>query len=94
MTGLLRVRLYVAGDAPNSTAAIANLRVALAQCAPELFELEIIDVLVDHERGMRDGVLQTPMLVRHEPHPERRILGNLRNRVLLLAVLGLPPDPQ
>ena len=37
---------------------------------------------------LRDGVLVTPMLIRCAPLPERRILGNLRDRALLLAVLG------
>ena len=45
LTRTLRLRLYVAGDAPNSVAALANLRLALAELAPRGVELEIIDVL-------------------------------------------------
>lgn len=85
----LRVRLYVAGEAPNSVAAVANLRAALALHPDREAEIEIIDVLRAPERGLRDGVLVTPMLVRVEPAPERRVLGSLGHRATLLAALGL-----
>lgn len=84
----LAVRLYVAGDSPNSTKAVANLRAALSELACSRHELEIIDVLQAPERGPQDGVLVTPMLVRSFPLPERRILGNLSDRSLLQGVLG------
>jgi circadian clock protein KaiB len=86
---LLCVRLYIAGEGPNSVAAIANLRLALARCDEHLVEVETIDVLRDPARALRDGVLVTPMLVRVAPVPERRILGNLRDRDTLLGVLGI-----
>jgi circadian clock protein KaiB len=85
----LRVRLYVAGDAPNSLAAVANLRAAVAEFPKHSVDIELIDVLSDPERGLRDGILVTPMLVRSEPLPERRVLGNLRDRGVLLGALGL-----
>lgn len=85
----LRLRLYVAGGSPNSVAALANLRSALQLVAEPPAELEIIDVVDDPERGASDGILMTPMLVRFEPLPERRVLGNLRDRSVLLSALGL-----
>lgn len=85
----LRVRLYLAGDAPNSIAALANLRGAIADYPDGQVDLELIDVLAAPDRGLRDGILVTPMLVKFEPPPERRVLGSLRDRATLLAVLGL-----
>ena len=84
----LRLRLYVAGDSPNSARAVDNLRAALAELARAPDEVEIIDVLRAPERGLRDGVLVTPMLLRVSPSPERRILGNLSDRAVLLGVLS------
>lgn len=84
-----RLRLYVAGASPNSVAALANLRAALAEHAGLSAELEIIDVLHDPGRAQRDGILITPMLVRVSPLPERRVLGNLRDRATLLGALGI-----
>ena len=88
-TDVLRVRLYVAGDSPNSVAATANLRRVLATLPPERVDLVIVDLLADPERSLRDGVLMTPMLVRVSPAPERRMLGNLRDHERVRAILGL-----
>lgn len=83
----IRVRLYVAGDSPNSRRAVDNLRAALSGLATTP-EVEIVDVLRAPDRGLRDGVLVTPMLVRIAPAPERRILGNLSDLAILLGVLA------
>jgi circadian clock protein KaiB len=83
------VRLYVAGDGPNSTSAIRTLQTLLHQPATGHVALEIIDVLKNPEQALQDGVLVTPMLVKLAPPPERRILGNLSDRAMLLAVLEL-----
>lgn len=84
----VHVRLYVAGDSPNSTKAVANLRAALVELSRSPDDVEIIDVLRAPERGLRAGVLVTPMLVRVSPLPERRILGNLSDRAILHGVLS------
>jgi circadian clock protein KaiB len=87
-TAPLSVRLYVAGDSPNSTRAAANLRALMVELALPPEAVELVDVLRDPERGLSDGVLVTPMLVRVAPLPQRRILGNLSDRALLLGVLS------
>ena len=89
----LRLCLYVAGSSPNSVAAIHNLRAALSPLAEHAIDLEVIDILVDPARAVRDGVLLTPMLVKLEPLPERRVLGNLSNREELLRTLGIDEAP-
>jgi circadian clock protein KaiB len=81
-------QLYVAGDSPNSTLAKANLRAALGAFSKEQGTLEIIDVLRDPERALNDGVLVTPTLIKVSPLPERRAVGNFRDRSVLLALLG------
>ena len=86
---MLELRLYIA-DGPNSVAALANLKTALAEHPDHQVHLEVIDVMVDPDRGFSDGVLVTPMLVKLAPHPERRVLGTLVNRHLLFVALGFP----
>jgi circadian clock protein KaiB len=85
----LRLRLYVAGTSPNSTAAIRNLRAVLERHAPNDAELELIDVLARPEEGLSAGILVTPTMVKLRPTPERRIVGSLRDTNALLSVLGL-----
>ncbi|HEX7476661.1 MAG TPA: circadian clock KaiB family protein [Polyangiales bacterium] len=85
----LRLRLYVAGEAPNSVAAIRHLRVLLADYPSHVAELEIIDVLQHPEPGAREGVLVTPTMIKLAPLPERRIIGNLKDTEALISMLGL-----
>jgi len=85
----LRVRLYVAGRSPNSLAAIGTLRAVIAEFPAQGIAFKLIDVLQTPERALEADVFITPMLVRVEPPPERRILGNLSDRKTLLGVLGL-----
>ncbi len=89
----LRLRLYVAGESPNSVAALRNLRALLAAHPSREVELDVVDVLKDPEAGSRDGVLVTPMLIKLAPAPERRIFGSLTDTAALLGVLGLVEAP-
>ncbi len=82
-------RLYVAGDAPNSTQAIANLRALCREHLPERYQIEIVDVLHDPKRALADGVFLTPMLVKTSPGPIRKIVGSLSQRQPVLQALGL-----
>ena len=85
-----KFRLYVAGDAPHSTQAIANLRALCRELLPERYEIEVVDVLREQQRALADGVLLTPMLVKLSPAPIRKIVGSLSQREPVLQALGLP----
>jgi circadian clock protein KaiB len=85
-----KFRLYVAGEAPNSTQAIANLSALCREHLPEQHDVEVVDVLGEPQRALADGVLLTPMLVKLSPAPIRKIVGSLSQRTLLLQALGLP----
>lgn len=76
-SGPLELRLYVAGDAPNSARARANLRRLLLAVDPTKYRLEIIDCLDEPLRALDDGVLVTPTLVRVHPAPQRTVVGSL-----------------
>ena len=86
---VMQLRLYVAGDAPNSTAARTNLRRLLDECEPGSFTLEIIDCLKEPMRALQDGVLVTPTLVRFEPLPRQTIVGTLSEVARVTAALGM-----
>lgn len=85
-----KLRLYVAGRAPNSLAAYENLCAALSAFSEPRAELEVIDVLAQPERALADGVLVTPMLMLSEGDGERRMVGNLGGSIALRAFLGAP----
>ena len=85
---LLRLRLYVAGNAPNSVSAIASLRAICDEHFAADHEIEIVDMLVDPLRALADGVIVTPTLLKLSPLPVQRLIGNLSNRGQVLVLLG------
>ncbi len=85
-----KFRLYVAGDGPNSSQAVANLNALCREHLPHRHEIEIVDVFREPQRALDDGVLLTPMLVRFAPAPIRKIFGCLSQPESLLLALDLP----
>jgi circadian clock protein KaiB len=87
----LSLRLYIAGESPNSALARVNLQAALAHLGSNEVTLEIIDVLREPSRSLKDRVLVTPTLVKLAPAPVQRVIGNLRDVVVLMTTLGIRP---
>ena len=81
----LRLRLYVAGHAPNSVRAVANVRAICDEHFASGHELEIVDLLEHPKRALADGVIVTPTLLKLLPLPVPRVIGSLSdtNQVLL-----------
>ena len=84
-------RAYLAGGAPNSVRALANLYALCRKHFPGSHRIEIIDVLKEPLRALRDGVMVTPTIVKVSPAPEQHIIGNLSEEQEILRALGLPP---
>jgi circadian clock protein KaiB len=84
----VKLRLYVTGSAPNSLAALANMK-AVRAALDDDHELEIVDVLERPERALADDVLVTPTLLKLAPRPLCRIVGNLSNIHQVLSSLGI-----
>lgn len=82
-------RLYVAGDAPNSLQAMANLAQLCETYLPERHVIEVVDVLLDPKRALTESILMTPTLVTDSPYPGHRIVGTLSNTEPILQILGL-----
>jgi circadian clock protein KaiB len=87
--GRMVLRLFVAGDSPDSAIAIVNLTALFPDKGENGrgAEIEIVDVRVDPGRAARDGIMVTPTLVKVAPSPRCRILGNLSNREALMHLL-------
>jgi len=87
----LVLRLYVAGDGPNSVAARANLKRMLEARNPSTYSVEIVDCLVDPMRAIEEGVLVTPTLLRLSPPPRRTVVGSLSESGPVVSALELMP---
>ena len=86
------LRLYVAGGAPNSLLAIANLEAICAEHLKDGHKLEVVDVLENPRRAMAEGVLVTPSLTKLSPQPVAQLVGNLSDKSRVLLALGLKPS--
>lgn len=84
-----RFRLFVAGDAPNSVQAIANLAAFCREHLADRFEIEIVDVFREPKRALAERIFMTPTLVALTPPPVRRIVGTLSHTHTVLRALGL-----
>ena len=84
----LRLRLYVAGRAPNSVQAIANCRAICDEHFSSGHELEIVDLLEQPNRAVADGIIVTPTLLKLLPLPAQRVIGNLSDTQQVLLVLS------
>jgi len=90
VTTVVVMRLYIAGTAPNSVKAIANLQAICGRYLKDSYKLEIIDVCEHPRRALADGVLVTPSLAKVSPGPASNVIGNLSDTGSVLAALGLP----
>ena len=84
-----KFRLYVAGDAETSRAAIEALNALCAEHLQDRHEIEIVDVFREPRRALSEGILMTPTLLKLAPAPVRRVVGTLANTELVLQALGL-----
>jgi circadian clock protein KaiB len=85
----LRLRLFVAGDEPNSRQARLNLERLCHDYLDGRVEVEIVDVLKDFRAAVAERVLVTPALIIGTPPARVMVLGNLSDTQRVLAALGV-----
>ena len=82
-------RLFVAGDAPNSLQAVANLAAFCRDHLADRYEIEIVDVFREPKRALAEGIFMTPTLVALTPPPVRKVIGTLSHTQTVLLALDL-----
>jgi circadian clock protein KaiB len=83
-------RLYVAGQTARSQAAVSNLRFLCESRLPGHHEIEVIDALERPDLAEQARILATPTVIRLEPLPQLRVIGDLSDHGHAASVLGLP----
>lgn len=83
------LKLYVAGNTPNSMRALKTLRDILEVEFKGVYALKVIDVLKNPQLAEEDKILATPTLAKILPPPVRRIIGDLSDRQRVLIGLDL-----
>jgi circadian clock protein KaiB len=86
-----QIKLYISGQTIQSRSAIKNLRNI---CETELADqcvMDIIDVVERPELAEDEKILATPTLIKVQPHPIRRIIGDLTDKAKVLEGLDIEP---
>ena len=85
------LRLFIAGDEPNSRLAERNLRGLCTDCLPGRHRIEVVDVLQDFEAALAAKIMVAPAMVMLAPY-HVTLYGTLADKVKVLAAFGLE-DP-
>lgn len=84
-----RFALYITGASANSIRAVNNLQALCNKYLRDNYVLEIIDVYQHPEMAEREQIIALPTLIKKEPAPERRFVGDLSDTGKILRGLGI-----
>jgi circadian clock protein KaiB len=85
------LRLYIAGQTPNSILALNNITKYCKQHLNGKYAIEVIDLLKNPKLAEGDQIFAIPTLVRKVPEPLRKIIGDLSNEEKVLVGLNIRP---
>jgi circadian clock protein KaiB len=85
------LRLYIAGTTPKSVTALRNLKKYCEEHLKGIYEIEVIDLLLNPQLAEGDQILAIPTLVKKVPEPVRKIIGDLSNEEKVLVGLDIRP---
>ncbi len=89
-----RFRLYVSRENSTADQAIKNLGKICHQLGLNICDVEIIDVYAQPNRAEIDRVIAIPTLIKSDPLPVIRIIGDLRDSQKVLETFGFSQEAQ
>lgn len=87
---LWQFRIYIAGNTPRANQAVKNLRSICSNHLANDYHIEVIDLVTSPHLAERDDIFALPALVRFQPPPTKKIIGDLSNREEVVQALELP----
>jgi circadian clock protein KaiB len=83
------LRLFTSGSTPRSTKALRNLREICDANLKGKYDLEVIDIYQEPGRATESDIIAAPTLIKEEPPPVKRIVGDLSDRPKVLYYLAI-----
>jgi circadian clock protein KaiB len=83
------LRLFVTGASSNSLRAISNLKEICETYIKGKYSLEIIDVYQQRSIAETEQLIALPLLIKTQPLPKRRLIGDMSDTAKVLLGLGL-----
>jgi len=90
--GRYLLRLFTTGTTPRSTRAIKNLCEICETNLKGRYDLEVVDIYQEPGRATESDIIAAPTLIKEQPLPVRRIVGDLSDRPKVLLNLAIAGD--
>ncbi|HYW33165.1 MAG TPA: circadian clock KaiB family protein [Gemmatimonas sp.] len=81
--------LFVSGMSPRSTAALRSLKALCEEFLKGRYTLEVIDIYERPDVVATHSIIASPTLLRLQPLPVRRLIGDLTDRAIVMRTLEL-----
>jgi circadian clock protein KaiB len=85
------LRLYVTGTTGRSVHAVQNVKRICEEHLAGRYQLEVIDLYKNLPLARADEIVAAPTLVKREPPPLRRMIGDMSDETRVLAGLDIYP---
>lgn len=83
------LRLCVTGITPRSVRAIENIRELCEEHLKGYYELEVVDLYQEPSVAAEEGIIAAPTLIKKNPAPQRKLVGDLSETERVLIGLGI-----
>ena len=83
------LRLFTSGTTPRSTRALQNLREICETDLQGNYDLEVVDIYQEPGRATESDIIAAPTLIKEEPPPTKRMVGDLSDRPKVLLGLAI-----
>lgn len=81
------LKLYITGHTARSDRALCSLKEMCEKHCTRPFRIFVIDVLEQPDLAEKDHILATPTVIREQPGPIRRIIGDLSEAETIIPFL-------
>ena len=82
------LKLFIV-NSPKSKMLVASIRSLLDEICADNYTLEVIDVLANPDLAEQESILATPTIVRSQPAPALRVIGDMTDPLKVIDRLGL-----
>jgi circadian clock protein KaiB len=83
------LRLFTSGTTPRSTKALRNLREICDINLAGNYDLEVVDIYQQPSLASESDIIAAPTLIKEEPLPMKRLIGDLSDRPKVLLSLAI-----
>ncbi|MFW5645582.1 MAG: circadian clock KaiB family protein [Bacteroidota bacterium] len=84
-----KLKLFIAGVNPASIKAIENVKYLCEEYLKDVYDLEVIDIYQQKHLLKDKNIIAVPTLIRENPGPEKRIIGDMSETKNLIKALEI-----